>query len=364
MADNLFNVGTPMSAEDYLKIISFMNKRESDDNRLIRGLGTVTGVTTSDLTSSGLDTSLRRFSTANDEEITAKIIYGMADGDYKSEKEYVREYKRRNYPALYMEKALAEWRRTMGRKESAASAGYARSSEDRAVRDQAIQEEELTQKKRLWDFNVESKDLSIKDTKAKSTAKAMIAVAKRAADIDIQAIREGKDYYEVVRNRIEDDSYGWEKEHSDYYKSLMDMSGLEPKATSTTKSVYDTRNGELRWLDEKTIKEINAAEGEGTILPAAEKPVDEQQVAFSMMNAAAKVIADPQALNRAEVDELTARRVLQEWAQDKTKLTEFASVPEEHRKLLNEWWKAYEAVVDNWYKTTTTTGKVIGGTGG
>ena len=84
---------------------------------------------------------------------------------------------------------------------------------------------------------MESKELSIKDTKAKSTAKAMIAVDKREADIDIQAIREGKDYYEVVRNRIEDDSYGWEKEHSDYYKALMDMAGLEPKATSATKAV-------------------------------------------------------------------------------------------------------------------------------
>ena len=353
MADNLFNVGTPLSASDYLQLISFTNKREMDDNRLIRGLGAITRVSTSDLPSSGLETSLRRYSTANDEEITAKIIYGMADGDYKTEKEYVREYKRRNYPPLFMEKALAEWRRTMGRKESA-------SAEGRAVRDQEIQEEELTQKKRLWDFNVESKELSIKDTKAKSTAKAMIAVAKRAADIDIQAIREGKDYYEVVRDRIEDDSYGWEKEHSDYYKSLMDMSGLEPKATSTTKAVYDTRNGEQRWMTEDDIQAINKAEGPETIIPASAEPADEQQVSMAMLSAASQVLYDQAVLTKAGIEAEEARTVLQQWASDKSWLSAFADIPERLRKLHEEWYKAYEGVRDRWY-TTTTTGKVIGG---
>jgi len=350
--DNLFNVGTPMSAEDYLKIISFMNKRESEDNRLIRGLGTVTGVTTSDLTSSGLDTALRRYSTANDEEITGKIIYGMSDKDFKNEKEYVREYKRRNYPPLFMEKALAEWRRTKGREESSAA-------EVRAVRDQEIQELELGQKQKLWPLNVESKKLSIKDTKAKSLAKSMIAVAKRAADIDIKAIRGGKDYYEVVRNRIEDDSYGWEKEHSDYYKSLMDMSGLEPKATSTTKAVYDTRNGEQRWMTEDDIQTINKAEP-GTILPASEQPADEQQVSMAMLSAASQVLYDEAVLETAGIEAGEARIVLQEWASDKSWLARFNEIPENLRLLHQEWYKAYEGVMDRWY-TTTTTGKVIGG---
>jgi hypothetical protein len=353
MADNLFNVGTRLTADEYLKIISFMNKREMDDNRLIRGLGTLTGVSTSDLPSSGLETTLRRYSTANDEEILGKIIYNMADGDYKTEKEYVREYKRRTYPPLFMEKALAEWRRTKGREESA-------SAEGRAVRDQEIQELELTQKQKLWPLNVESKKLSIKDTKAKSTAKAMIAVAKRAADIDIKAIRGGKDYYEVVRDRIEDNSYGWEKEHSDYYKSLMDMSGLEPKATSTTKAVYDTRNGEQRWMTEDDIQAINKAEGPETILPASAEPPDEQQVSMAMLSAAGQVLYDEAVLKTAGIEAEEARIVLQQWASDKSWLSRFNEIPEHLRKLHQEWYRAYEGVMDRWY-TTTTTGKVIGG---
>ena len=351
--DNLFNVGTPMSADDYLRAVRWMNKEETSGNMLLRGLGSVMNVSVGDLTSPGLDTALRRYSTDNDEEITGKIIYGMADKDFKTEKEYVREYKRRNYPPLFMEKALAEWRRTKGREESSAA-------EVRAVRDQEIQEEELTQKKRLWDFNVESKELSIKDTKAKSTAKAMIAVAKRAADIDIQAIREGKDYYEVVRDRIEDDSYGWEKEHSDYYKSLMDMSGLEPKATSTTKAVYDTRNGEQRWMTEDDIQAINKAEGPETILPASAEPADEQQVSMAMLSAASQVLYDQAVLTKAGIEAEEARTVLQEWASDKSWLARFNEIPEHLRKLHQEWYKAYEGVMDRWYNTTTT-GKVIGG---
>ena len=132
MADNLFNVGTPMSADDYLRAVRWMNKEETSGNMLLRGLGSVMNESVGDLTSPGLDTALRRYSTANDEEITAKIIYGMADGDYKTEKEYVREYKRRNYPSLFMEKALAEWRRTKGREESAATARYSKDAATQA----------------------------------------------------------------------------------------------------------------------------------------------------------------------------------------------------------------------------------------
>jgi hypothetical protein len=206
---------------------------------------------------------------------------------------------------------------------------------------------------------VESKELSIKDTKAKSTAKAMIAVAKRAADIDIQAIRDGKDYYEVVRDRIEDNSYGWEKEHSDYYKSLMDMSGLEPKATSTTKAVYDTRSGEQRWMTEDDIQTLNKAEP-GTILPASEQPADEQQVSMAMLSAASQVLYDQTVLTRAGITPEEARPLLQKWASDKSWLSAFNDILEEERILHQEWYKAYEGVMDRWY-TTTTTGKVIGG---
>ena len=342
MADNLFNVGTPLSASDYLQLISFTNKREMDDNRLIRGLGAVTNVSTSDLPSSGLEQTLRRYSTANDEEITAKIIYGMADGDYKTEKEYVREYKRRKYPALYMEKALAEWRRTKGREESAATAAQARKMEPGAytTQQQTIAKEE----QRIKDADVDE---------------AMIAVVKRAAEDDIQAIRDGKKYHAVVRDRLTNKSAGWEKNHSDYYKSLMAMADQKPEATATTKAVYDTRDGQQRWMTEADIQALNKA-NPGTIVPTSEAPADEQQVTMGMLSAASQVLYDDAILTAAKVTEDEARAILQTWASDRSWLARFNEIPENLRLLHKEWYKAYEGVMDRWYNTSTT-GSVIGG---
>ena len=342
MADNLFNVGTPLSASDYLQLISFTNKREMDDNRLIRGLGAVTNVSTSDLPSSGLEQTLRRYSTANDEEITAKIIYGMADGDYKTEKEYVRAYKRRKYPALYMEKALAEWRRTKGREESAATAAQARKMEPGAytTQQQTIAKEE----QRIKDVDIDE---------------AMIAVVKRAAEDDIQAIRDGKKYHAVVRDRLTNKSAGWEKNHSDYYKSLMAMADQKPEATATTKAVYDTRSGQQRWMTEADIQAINK-DTPGTIVPTSEAPADEQQVAMGMLSAASQVLYDDSILTAANVTADEAREILQIWASDRSWLARFNEIPENLRLLHKEWYKAYEGVMDRWYNTSTT-GSVIGG---
>ena len=347
--DNLFNVGSRLSASDYLQLISFMNKRELDDNRLIRGLGTLTGVSTSDLPSSGLETSLRRYSTANDEEITAKIIYGMADKDFKTEKEYVREYKRRNYPPMFLEKALAEWRRTKGREESAATARYAA---DRAA-----------QADLMDPLNLESKEQTIAKEKKRiedaDLTESMSIVALHAAQNDIKAIRNGADYYDTVQKRIANETDGWTKVNLDYYKALMDEADLEPKATATTKAVYDTRSGQQRWMTEDDIQALNKA-NPGTIVPTSEAPADEQQVTMGMLSAASQVLYDDAILTAAKVTADEAREILQIWASDRSWLARFNEIPENLRLLHKEWYKAYEGVMDRWYNTSTT-GSVIGG---
>jgi len=350
MADNLFNVGTPMSAEDYLKIISFMNKRESDDNRLIRGLGTLTGVTTSDLTSSGLDTALRRYSTANDEEITAKIIYGMADKDFKTEKEYVREYKRRNYPPLFMEKALAEWRRTKGREESAATARYAA---DRAA-----------QADLMDPLNLESKKQTISKEKARVKAEkiddAMIAVIKRASEDDIKAIEGGQGYHKVVIDRLTNKSAGWEPNHEEYYKSLMAMADQKPKATETTKAVHNKRTGDDLWMTEAQIAAANKADP-GSIVPLSDKELDPEQVNFTASGSAAQILGDPSILTEVGLDYETAAILLEQWNKDKSWLVRFTEIAPEHRKLYTKWRDTANEIA-RWWKTPSTDsveGKVL-----
>ena len=351
MADNLFNVGTPMSAEDYLKIISFMNKRESDDNRLIKGLGDITGVSTSSLTSSGLDTSLRRYSTANDEEITAKIIYGMADGDYKTEKEYVREYKLRNYPPLFMEKALAEWRRTKGREESAATARY---SKDAATQARKMEPGAYTKQQQA----ITKEEERIKDA---DLTESMSIVALHAAQNDIKAIRKGANYYDTVQKRIANETDGWTKVNLDYYKALMDEADLEPKATATTKAVYDTRSGERRWMTEDDIQSLNKA-NPGTIVPESQAPDNLQQVSGILAASAAQILYDDAALTAAEVDFETARELLTKWSQDKSWMVRFTEIAPEHTKLHKDWHDTVKEVMAWWKQgdgTTTVEGEII-----
>ena len=343
MTDNLFNTGTPLSAEDYLKVTSWMNSQENNANRLIRGLGDIIGVSTSNVASPGIDIALRRYMTANDEEILGKIIYNMADGDYKTEKEYVREYKRKNYPPLFMEKALAEWRRTMGEQRSAATAAHAREMEplDLESKQQTIAKE----KERIKDADIDE---------------AMMGVVKRAAEDDIEAIAKGEKYHAVVRKRLgRKGSAGWEKKDVDLYKSLMAMADQKPKATATTKPVYDTRNGELRWMDEKTIKSINSAEGEGTILPAAEKPVDDQQVSLSVSGSAAKILGDPAILTEVGLDYETAATLLEQWSRDKSWLVRFTEIAPEHRKLYTEWRDTANEIARAFWQVSADEGKVI-----
>jgi hypothetical protein len=332
--DNLFNVGTPLSASDYLQLISFTNKREMDDDRLIKGLGTLTGVSTSALPSSGLEQTLRRYSTANDEEITAKIIYGMADGDYKTEREYVREYKRRKYPALYMEKALAEWRRTMGRKESA-------SAEDRAVRDQEIQEEELTQKKKLWDLNVESKELSVKSSKSEANKKRNEKYAKRLANqIAVDAydyVEQGMKKTTALQTAIAEarESYDSPWAESAFIMASEQFDKLV-KDDKSTKEVYNTVSGDFQWMTESDIQAINK-DNPGTIVPKSEAPVDPEQVNFSASGSAAKILGDPAILAEVGLDYETAALLLEEWSKDKSWLVRFTEIAPEHRKLYTEW---------------------------
>ena len=190
----------------------------------------------------------------------------------------------------------------------------------------------------------------------------MIAVVKRAAEDDIRAIAGGEKYHAVVRKRLgRKGSAGWEPNHEEYYKSLMAMADQKPKATATTKAVYDTRNGELRWLDEDTIKSINSAEGEGTILPAAEKPVDDQQVSLSVSGSAAQILGDPAILAEVGLDYETAALLLEEWSKDKSWLVRFTEIAPEHRKLYTKWRDTANEISRWWITPSTDSveGKVL-----
>jgi len=251
-----YNVGRPLTADEILRISSAMNAYTNEQNAMLRGVSALTGVTAGTLSSgAGFDTSLRSFSKANDEEIVGTIMSNAANQDFANRRELKTWFDENNYPPYMWEKVAAEWRKTMGRKESAlaseAAQATAKYQEDIRPGQLTLQQEELDK------------------AKVAKMTRSMSIVAANAARDDIRAIRAGADYDTVVRDRLEE-SYGWEKANKDYYSSIMAESGLKPGAAV---QVYDTEAGELRFMRPTEIAAINE-ETPGTILPPGEKPAD------------------------------------------------------------------------------------------
>ena len=249
------NLGTSLSADDYLDLVTAVNRRRNKSNAMLRGLGAITGTTPTMRTSSGFDTSLRAYSKARDEEILGKIMGYAADHEFPSEDDYRDWYSEQGFPEKMYEKSIAEYRKRAGRRESALASQAAQAT---AKYQEKIRPGQLTRQEQ-----------EIDKADAAEMTKSMSIVAANAARDDIKAIRAGADYDTVVRDRLEE-SYGWEKANKDYYSSIMAESGLKPGAAV---QVYDTEAGQLRFMRPSEIAKRNE-EAPGTILPPGEKPAD------------------------------------------------------------------------------------------
>ena len=251
-----YNVGRPLTADEILRISSAMNAYTNEQNAMLRGVSALTGVTAGTLSSGkGFDTSLRSFSKANDEEIVGTIMSNAANQDFANRRELKIWFDEKGYPPYMWEKVVAEWRKTMGRKESALASQAAQAT---AEYQEKIRPGQLTRQEQ-----------EIEKAEAAEMTKSMSIVAANAARDDIKAIRAGADYDTVVRDRLEE-SYGWEKANKDYYSSIMAESGLKPGAAV---QVYDTEAGQLRFMRPSEIAKRNE-EAPGTILPPGERPAD------------------------------------------------------------------------------------------
>ena len=249
------NLGTSLSADDYLDLVTAVNRRRNKSNAMLRGLGALTGVTPTMRSSSGFDTSLRAYSKAKDEEILGKIMGHAADFHFPSENHYRDWYTDKGFPEKMYEASVAEYRKRAGRRESALASQAAQAT---AEYQQKIRPGQLTRQEQ-----------EIDKAEAAEMTRSMSIVAANAARDDIKAIRAGADYDTVVRDRLEE-SYGWEKANKDYYSSIMAESGLKPGAAV---QVYDTEAGELRFMRPTEIAKRNE-EAPGTILPPGERPAD------------------------------------------------------------------------------------------
>ena len=358
MTDALFQVGGTISAQDWLEITSAVNRLRNEKNSLLKGVGSIVGVNASSIPDSGFDTSFRRFSTANDEEITNTIISNAAGKKFENEKALKLWYDGKNYPPTLWPKVVDQWYKTMGEGRSA-------SAEGRAVRDQKIQEEELAQKKRLWDLNVESKELAVKSSKGEANKKRNEKYAKRlASQIAVDAydyVQEGMNKRTALQTAIAEARENYD---SPWARSAFIMASEEfdklVKDDKSTKEVYNTVSGDFQWMTESDIQAINK-DNPGTIVPKSEAPVDPEQVNFSASGSAAKILGDPAILTEVGLDYGTAAALLEELSKDKSWRVRFTEVAPEHRKLYTKWRDTANEI-SRWWLTPSTdsSGKVEG----
>jgi len=204
-----------------------------------------------------LAVNLRGLGTATHKDIAARLTDRMLGQRLDNEDQFRGRWDLlfgEDYNEFYDE-VIKNWREQV-------RLGISQASEERAIRDQAIQELELAQKQKLWPLDVESKEQAIAKEKARIKAEdideGMIAVVKRAAENDIQAIRDGKKYHAVVRDRLTNKSAGWEKSHSDYYKSLMEMAGQKPDPTEIARIAKLAEDEATQYVVDMTIRGVES----------------------------------------------------------------------------------------------------------
>ena len=183
-----------------------------------------------------LAVNLRGLGTATHKDIAARLTDRMLGQRLDNEDQFRGRWDLlfgEDYNEFYDE-VIKNWREQV-------RLGISQASEERAIRDQAIQELELAQKQKLWPLD-----------------EGMIAVVKRAAENDIQAIRDGKKYHAVVRDRLTNKSAGWEKSHSDYYKSLMEMAGQKPDPTEIARIAKLAEDEATQYVVDMTIRGVES----------------------------------------------------------------------------------------------------------
>jgi len=307
------NLGTSMSADDYLELVTAVNKRRNKSNAMLRGLGAIAGVTPTMRSDSGFDTSLRAYSKAKDEEILGKIMGFAADHNFPSENDYRDWYSEQGFPEKMYEKSAAEYRKRAGETGRVERLGISKAVESRAVQTQGdvrdvssagmslanryvgrwrgqsreiqqgilaeiqrdIDDSDVPQRLHSAVLEAVKKNLeqggtmgaayekkiemerAVRTETAKDMTKSMSVVAANAARDDITAIKEGADYDTVVQARIgTDESAGWEKENLEMYHSMMLESGLKPSAPTSAMKSQIERRGLVAPVSEKSFSEM------------------------------------------------------------------------------------------------------------
>ena len=261
-----FNLGTSLSADDYLDLVTAVNRRRNKSNAMLRGLGAITGTTPTMRTSSGFDTSLRAYSKAKDEEILGKIMGYAADHEFPSENDYRDWYTEQGFPEKMYEKSAAEYRKRAGRLESRLAAEH-----------QVKMRPGLFEKQQL-DIKASGKEADKKRNEKYAEDQAS-EIAMNAYDY----VQQGMDPETALETATEQARSKFKKggitggydspwARSAYVKAREKFNKLV-KSKETPVQVYDTRKGQLEFMTPTEMEAINK-DAPSTILPPGERPAD------------------------------------------------------------------------------------------
>ena len=199
-----------------------------------------------------LAANLRGLGTATHKDITARLTDRMLGQGLDNEDQFRGRYKLlfgEDYNEFYDE-VIKNWREQV-------RLGISQASEERAIRDQAIQELELAQKQKLWPLNVESKEQAI--------AKEKKDVEKRRSDFLSKSIAEN--YASIAVREIED----YKKDHdgqiphsvrekiiSDNGVDVVRGRGDEDEYESRIQAIYGTRDSRTGAEETRKTEAIEA----------------------------------------------------------------------------------------------------------
>jgi len=193
--------GTPLGVDELLRLSGMAQGYTTERMGRANALRSLTGLSSVSGPSTGIDASLRSLSTATHKDIAARLTDRMLGQRLDNEDQFRGRWDRlfgENYNEFYNE-VIEKWRAQV-------RLGISQASEERAIRDQAIQELELAQKQKLWPLERVGKQQTITKEKQRikdvDMEKSMSIVALNAARDDIKAIRKGAKYYETVQDRI------------------------------------------------------------------------------------------------------------------------------------------------------------------
>ena len=330
MAQNIYNVGDSLTAQELLNLESALGGYVNKQNSFLGGLAGLIGVNYTPLSASrNFGSSLRKFSAANDEEIVNTIMSNSSGQVFETEKDFKKWYDSKNYPPKLWKKSVDQWYKTKGEYRS-------RMGEKRAAESAIRDEEAASRARELHPYKIEKEERGLIQAQREEAEWARNLIVKQLVAEDVRDIERGDvSYNDRVRERAKKYIYGGielTKENMALYHKLMKETNLDPSKI-TTKEAVKKDTGELVFATPEDI-------ATGKFVPK-DSSIKQRDVPASWVMAANILKYNPDTMLPKRgtwitpgMNKDTVPEILDYYLKDMNRMQ---NAPPEHRELLNYW---------------------------